>query len=823
MATKSIITRIKNKVDTLSAWQSYTGTLLDGEIAVVRVPTGGTYINPVTGKSEPVVELLMKVGDGSTSFTNLPWMSAKASDVYDWAKAATVEFNGTDNKIYFKTAGGSTITSVDLSSINSKITALETNKLSDITVSQSGSGVVKSVEKDGTGKVKVTRSTVATSEIADSAIIAAKIANSNVTTAKVADGAITNAKLGTDISSDKINVGSGTTDGTLSKKLSTMDAAIAANTNKLTGHTDAAINTLIDNKINALDVSDSGSGYVTKVTQTDGKISVTKSSLPTASTSTAGITKLGATGGAALHDDFVTLKDTTVPAVAARVTAVESTLDGVEKVTTSITNAINNLDVSEPTASGTSTSFIATAKQTDGKIVVTKANLPTASTSTAGIVKLGATGGAATYDAVSTLTTQVETNKGDIANLKTAVAGGVHFRGTVSSEPSSSTTVVNGTTIAVGDVVIYDGKEYICTAVTSGAPSWEQLGDVTRIGNIETKINNLDYTGGSFGTSKFATKVTQTDGKIAVTYAQPASTDVTHDSTTVGATLGDHASRVTAVETKLDGVTKVTTSISDAINALDVSEPSASGTSTSFIATAKQTDGKIVVTKKNLPTASTSVAGIVKLGATGGAATYDRAEEISTGLNGVDSRVTAVETKLDGVTKVTTSISNAIGALDFSDPTASSTTSTTFIDTISQTDGKITATKKTLPSASTSAKGIVQLNNTTTSTSTSQAATANAVKSAYDLASGADTKVTNVQSDYVRFNTTDNRLYIGALGEDEIIFDCGGAYDSSAASYSMRAVTPMVSEGSDGIFEVMGESSDITDVTINGESVNYTV
>lgn len=65
-------------------------------------------------------------------------------------------------------------------------------------------------------------------------------------------------------------------------------------------------------------------------------------------------------------------------------------------------------------------------------------------------------------------------------------------------------------------------------------------------------------------------------------------------------------------------------------------------------------------------------------------------------------------------------------------PTASGNT-TSFIDTITQdANGVITATKKTIPSASTSAAGIVQLNNTLTSTSTTQAATANAVKTAYD-------------------------------------------------------------------------------------------
>lgn len=446
MATKSIITRIKNKVDTLSAWQSYTGTLLDGEIAVVRVPTGSSYTNPVTGKSEPVVELLMKVGDGTTAFANLPWLSAKASDVYDWAKAQTVEFNGTDSKIYFKSSAGTTVASVDLSSISSKITALESGKLSDITVSQSGSGVVKSVEKNGTGGIKVTRATVATGDIAGSAVTTAKIADANVTTAKIADSAVTNAKVAAGISSDKINVDSSTT---LTSKLGTMDATIAANTAKLTGHTDDAINSMIDTKINAIDVSDSGTGYVTKVTQTNGKIAVTKSALPTASTSTPGIAKLGATGGAATYDSIF---------------------------------------------------------GTDGK------------------------GG---------INAQVNTNTADITNLKSAVAGGVHFRGTVTAKPTAASVTVNGSTTitaAAGDIVLWsaEGIEYIYTG-----SAWEELGDVTRLGELETKINNLDVTttNAVATTHKFVSQVTQTDGKVAVTYTQPTSADVSHDDSTVKAAL----------------------------------------------------------------------------------------------------------------------------------------------------------------------------------------------------------------------------------------------------------------------------------------------
>ncbi len=60
-----------------------------------------------------------------------------------------------------------------------------------------------------------------------------------------------------------------------------------------------------------------------------------------------------------------------------------------------------------------------------------------------------------------------------------------------------------------------------------------------------------------------------------------------------------------------------------------------------------------------------------------------------------------------------------------------------FIDTITQNQqGVITATKGTIRGASTSQTGIVQLSSATNSTSTTLAATASAVKAAYDLANG---------------------------------------------------------------------------------------
>lgn len=344
MATKTINTRIKNRVDSLANWQGEGVSLLPGEIALVRE---NTQTVDELGNIVDVPALLMKVGEsdgngGTKAFKDLPWLSAIAADVYDWAKSA----KATDMPI--------TIGDTD-STLGAFLEQVNTNT-SDISTNAAAIATLNDSTKEGS--------------------VAKAIAN-----------------------------------------------AITALAGKKSGEAG-------DEK------------YVSKVEQTNGIVTTTYSSFPAASTSAAGITKLGATGGAAKHDD------------------VFGTGDG-------------------------------------------------------------------------TIATRLSTAEGNITNLRTAVAGGVHFRGTVASEPDETTTTVNSHTISVGDVVIFSGKEYICTAVTDDKVSWEQLGDVTRIGGLETKINNLDVdaTNTVATTHEFVSQVTQKAGKIAVTYTQPAATDVSFDST----------------------------------------------------------------------------------------------------------------------------------------------------------------------------------------------------------------------------------------------------------------------------------------------------
>ena len=112
MAIKELQTRISLKYDSYAAWtdESVAGkganlVLLPGEIGICEIPSANAA-------SHVAPTVLFKVGgakneDGSLkAFKDLPWASAKAADVYGWAKASdvvlegkTIKFVGTDKTV----------------------------------------------------------------------------------------------------------------------------------------------------------------------------------------------------------------------------------------------------------------------------------------------------------------------------------------------------------------------------------------------------------------------------------------------------------------------------------------------------------------------------------------------------------------------------------------------------------------------------------------------------------------------------------------------------------------------------------------------------
>lgn len=98
MATKTFNTRIQNKIDTFENWTTNNPVLLAGEVAIVTVPADSGAV-----EQEPAT--LLKVGNGTSQFNDLPWVSGLAANVFNWALQATkptyqaTEIQGLDDYI----------------------------------------------------------------------------------------------------------------------------------------------------------------------------------------------------------------------------------------------------------------------------------------------------------------------------------------------------------------------------------------------------------------------------------------------------------------------------------------------------------------------------------------------------------------------------------------------------------------------------------------------------------------------------------------------------------------------------------------------------
>lgn len=88
---KVLNVRIRNKYDSYEKWASSNLVLEAGEIAVAYTTVNVTVDNGTA--QHPAI--LMKVGDGNSTFANLPWLSAKAADVNTYAKYADANFKST--------------------------------------------------------------------------------------------------------------------------------------------------------------------------------------------------------------------------------------------------------------------------------------------------------------------------------------------------------------------------------------------------------------------------------------------------------------------------------------------------------------------------------------------------------------------------------------------------------------------------------------------------------------------------------------------------------------------------------------------------------
>lgn len=123
--TKKFYTRVQLKYDSWERWNSDENKVkvpLAGEVCLVAIPSTG--VDGSVPSEAPAV--LMKVGDGTTPFKDLKWLSAKAADVHSWAKMSESDF-----KAWLVSVDGPALaTDADLDALDARVVIAE-NAISD--------------------------------------------------------------------------------------------------------------------------------------------------------------------------------------------------------------------------------------------------------------------------------------------------------------------------------------------------------------------------------------------------------------------------------------------------------------------------------------------------------------------------------------------------------------------------------------------------------------------------------------------------------------------------------------------------------------------
>lgn len=258
MAEKIINTRVQLKYDTLTNWLASSVILKAGEVAIATIATADSK----SGLTPPAIGI--KVGDGKNTFANLNWIQAIAGDVPEWAKetaGATVK-SWIDSAVGTVASGAGTTTFTSAKLIKS-VTQDEGGKITNVTYEDitidAVSGLTTRLEGIDTA-------------------IGTKL-NANLASA---EASTTNKLIDDAAAKSYADAAQSAAESTASSALSAAKTAILGEAN-YSGTVKGAYAEAkkANDAIAALDVTDSGTGVVTAISQTDGKIAYTKSAIDT--------------------------------------------------------------------------------------------------------------------------------------------------------------------------------------------------------------------------------------------------------------------------------------------------------------------------------------------------------------------------------------------------------------------------------------------------------------------------------------------------------------------------------------------------------------
>lgn len=464
MAEKIINTRVQLKYDTLANWLASSVILKAGEVAIATIATTNNH----SGLTPPAIGI--KVGDGNNTFANLNWIQAVAGDVPTWAKEAdgAIVKNWIDDAIGTVASGAGTTTFTSAKLIKS-VTQDEGGKITNVTYEDITIDAVSGL----TARLEGIDTAIGTKLDANLASTAA------TTTNKLIDDAA---------AKDYADAAQSAAETTASKALSAAKTAILGEAD-YSGTVKGAYAEAkkANDAIAALDVNDSGTGVVTAISQTDGKIAYTKSAIDTV---------------VAFNDGY--------NASSNKAATVKTVTDAVEVAKTEL-----NKNISQMTGAMRFRSTVTAA--------------PTANTA-APKDGLGAwrAGDVVLFGTAEYVVSSMSSDKPVWQLL--GDEGAYQTRLSFTGNPSSSNKVVTENTLN-------DAKSELTTAITNANNAASNANDAAKAaqgtadsaGAEAQKANNaiaaLDV---ADDTSKkgFVSAVTQTDGKIAVTKKEIGFADI---------------------------------------------------------------------------------------------------------------------------------------------------------------------------------------------------------------------------------------------------------------------------------------------------------
>ena len=626
---------------------------------------------------------------------------------------------------------------------------------------------------------KVADSAITTSKIEDLSVTGDKVANSTITAAKIANRSVTSEKIANGaVTADKIAPGAVGTAFIGDGNVTTPKIAdLAITTTKLADNavttaklTDSSITT---SKINDTSVTTAKLGDASVTTTKLGDTSVTSTKLSDAAVTTTKISDQSVTA-AKIANGTITgtqIQDLSIPL--SKLESTELTLGQIEN------NEIAGSKLQRHTVTGGSASLIGDNRSEIGLLTIHNDNIQNATIDVGKLnntVTLQAvtTKGASTDRVVSITNTTPSSSTGTGA-LK--VSGGLGVAGAVHA------------TNFIGDGSGLTGVPTTLQAVTEGGASTDQVLSITNTtpssstGTGALKVSGGLGVGGAVHATNFIgdgsgltglpltlQEVTEggasTNRVLSITNTTPSTSTGTGAVVITGGLgvggavyatsfIGD-GSGLTGVPTTLQTVTSGSGNSSSNKILLTNSEDATSGqtgalqVTTGGLSVAKNiyvgkdviVSGDLVVNGTTTTVDSTSLTvrdTIISLGQGNDSGSKDVGllfgksnSNVAIFYDTSDSKLKFGLTDSDASSNQITLDETGNLPIDISGPV----TATSFTGSIDGDDidsGTINVNR--LPDASTIAQGVVQLNNLTTSTSTTQAATANAVKSAYDRSS----------------------------------------------------------------------------------------